>query len=89
MAEQFKQDYTKKASKDAPVCNMCGAKLDFFDEQENYGFDYYVGYGSKHDMEHIKARFCCNCFDKIIDSCKISPVMGEYTHDGEHQVVQT
>ena len=32
------------------VCNMCGKPFDMWDDQENFGFDYYVGYGSKHDL---------------------------------------
>ncbi|MBR3741714.1 MAG: hypothetical protein IKN04_14880 [Clostridia bacterium] len=49
------------------VCNMCGKPFDMWDDQENFGFDYYVGYGSKHDLEHIRANFCCACFDNILD----------------------
>ena len=63
------------------ACNMCGKQLDEWDIQEKFGFDYYIGYGSKHDMEHAKARFCCDCFDRILDrligECKISPIVGE------------
>lgn len=64
------------------VCNMCGATLDEWDEQEGFGFDYYIGYGSKHDLGHAKARFCCACFDKLldrlVDECAINPIVGEY-----------
>ena len=64
------------------TCNMCGKPLDEWDIQENFGFDYYIGYGSKHDMEHVSARFCCDCFDKLLDrlvaECKTSPIVGEY-----------
>ena len=38
-----------------------------WDDEENFCFDHYFGYGSKHDMEHIKANFCCDCFDEILD----------------------
>lgn len=63
-------------------CNMCGKALDELDLKENFGFDYFVGYGSRHDEEHVRARFCCECFDTILDTltseCVISPIVGEY-----------
>jgi len=52
----------------APKCSLCGNDLDFWDEQEGFGFIYNVGYGSAHDGEFIKARFCCKCFDNLIDN---------------------
>ena len=61
-------------------CTMCGKELDAYDLQENFGFDYRIGYGSKHDLEHARAKFCCDCFDKILDSliekCVTSPIVG-------------
>lgn len=51
-------------------CNRCGKAFDHLDDQEKFGFDYYVGYGSKHDCEHIRANFCCNCFDELIEQLK-------------------
>ena len=64
------------------TCNMFGKQLDEWDIQEKFGFDYYIGYGSRHDLEHVKARFCCDCFDRILDrlveECKTSPIVGEY-----------
>ena len=71
-----------KPRKDVAHCNMCGKALTEYDAQENFGFDYHIGYGSRHDMEIVKARFCCDCFDDLLDSlihkCKINPVVGEY-----------
>ena len=59
-------------------CNICGKTFDEWDAQENFGFNYWVGYGSKYDGDHIRARFCCDCFDKLIDvmreKCVICPV---------------
>lgn len=49
------------------ICNLCGHPFDAWDEQENFGFDYLVGYGSKYDLQHITAHFCCGCFDKLLD----------------------
>lgn len=64
------------------ICNMCGKELDEWDLQEDFGFDYYIGYGSRHDMEHAHARFCCDCFDRLLDrletECKVSPIVGNY-----------
>lgn len=62
--------------KEATVCNLCGAKLDFWDRQGDYSLDKNVGYGSTHDGEHIHLHLCCKCFDYIVDSCKVSPKTG-------------
>jgi len=51
----------------AKLCNRCGKEFDVWDDQEDFGIDHYFGYGSKHDMEHINAHFCCKCFDDILD----------------------
>ena len=87
-AEQFLLDWKKPGE----VCTMCGKPLNDMDKQENFGFNYHVGYGSKHDLEHIKARFCCHCFDKIldhiIDNSIHSPVIGEYAPCGEQEISQ-
>lgn len=52
-----------------------------YNEQENFGLHYIVGYGPKYDCEVIDADFCCDCFDKIIDwikpQCKYSIVKDE------------
>ena len=54
-------------------CNICAKELDEFDEQENLIIHTTVGYGSTHDGEEIRLQFCCECFDKIVDECKVSP----------------
>lgn len=57
------------------ICNMCGKEFDMWDEQESFGiYNYNVGYGSKYDGDIIRLDLCCECADKIIDACKISPV---------------
>lgn len=65
-----------------PVCTLCGKVLDDWDMEEDFGFNYYIGYGSKHDCSHAKAQFCCECFDNILDAMKevgaSSPIVGEY-----------
>lgn len=69
------------------VCNVCGRKFNQLDEQENFGFDYHVGYGSKYDLTHLQAHICIDCFDKLMDqfipACKISPDKGEYQIRGD------
>lgn len=69
------------------LCNLCGKLLDELDEQEGFGFDYHVGFGSKYDLCHLEAHFCIDCFDKLIDKlipqCNISPLQGEYKLRGE------
>lgn len=64
------------------TCNMCGKSLSFIDINEDYHLNIQFGYGSKYDGEHIEARFCCECHDKLMDhlirECKINPIAGEY-----------
>lgn len=55
-------------------CNICGSKMDFWDIQEDYTIHTTAGYGSKYDEEEIELHICCDCMDKIIDRCAISPV---------------
>lgn len=55
-------------------CNVCGKEMDIFDAQEKLTIHNHMGYGSKHDGEEIRIDFCCECFDKIVDACKISPI---------------
>lgn len=59
------------------VCSYCGKKLDLFDRQENFCIQKKLGYGSVHDGESVELRFCCSCFDKIIDACIASPIVME------------
>lgn len=62
------------------ICNKCGKKFNVFDEQQNFGFNYFVGYGSKYDGSRIELDLCCKCFDEVVDSiaaqCKFSPFGG-------------
>lgn len=60
-------------------CTMCGKQYDFFDAQENFRIDQYVGYGSKYDEDHIIMNLCCDCFDRLMDFaiplCKEDPIV--------------
>ena len=62
-----------------PVCNCCGKPLDEWDVQEDFHIHTRVGYGSTHDTEEIDLHLCCDCFDKLVDACKVSPVVGDDT----------
>lgn len=60
-------------------CNICGKEFDMWDKQEDFGFCYSVGYGSKFDGSYIDVDLCCDCFDELMDTyiipkCKESPV---------------
>lgn len=61
---------------DGNVCNRCGRELDFWDIQEDFTIHRHVGYGSIHDGDVVNIRFCCDCFDAIVDECKVSPIEG-------------
>lgn len=54
-------------------CNICGREFDVFDSQENFSINKCLGYGTKHDGDYLNLNICCECMDKIIDNCKISP----------------
>ena len=59
---------------DGKICNRCGRELDFWDVQEDFTIDRHIGYGSVHDGDIVNLHLCCDCFDKIVDECKVSPV---------------
>jgi hypothetical protein len=76
------KDYQKAMHK-IVTCTMCGKIFDCCDLENAFlnhsnSFDFYVGYGSKHDNEHIKLDLCLDCLDKVIDMirpmCKTDPV---------------
>jgi len=79
-AEEFLTAWAVDHPEHSNTCTMCGKPLDDFDNQENFGFEYQIGYGSRHDGEHVKAQFCCECWDNIldllIDKCKTNPIVG-------------
>ena len=57
------------------ICNLCGKTFDFLDEQENFSMRRLIGYGSRHDGEALSLDLCCDCMDKLIDRCVVSPVV--------------
>lgn len=65
------------------ICNMCGKEFDEWDVQEQFGFHYHVGFGSRFDEQIIDCDLCCSCFDKmmeeyILPNCKINTIIGRY-----------
>ena len=61
---------------EAKVCNMCGKELDFFDLQQDFTIHKQVCYGSIHDGDHVNLKLCCECFDRAVADCKVSPIEG-------------
>ncbi len=55
-------------------CNMCGKPFDFFDAQNDFSIDRFIGFGSVNDEEHLQLELCCDCMDRIIAECKIPPL---------------
>lgn len=56
------------------ICNKCGEKLDFWDKQEGFFINRKLGYGTKYDGDKLNLHLCCNCMEKLIDECKVTPI---------------
>ena len=55
-------------------CNKCGKALtDKMDKINQIGMNGKIGYGSKYDGMTYEIDFCVDCFDKLVDTCTISP----------------
>ena len=58
------------------ICNMCGKEFDLFDKQDGQMiYSAKIGYGSKYDGSGLSMDLCIDCVDKLIDACKISPII--------------
>lgn len=57
------------------VCNLCGRKMDMLDTSNGICIYDMMGYGSKYDGERIYLKLCCTCADKLIDSCRVTPII--------------
>ena len=53
------------------VCNVCGRELDFFDLQQGI-----------FDGDIVDMQLCCDCFDDLVNECKVSPII-EVSDDDE------
>ena len=56
------------------TCNKCGKRFDIWDTQENFSIYTRLGYGTKYDGDDLKLDLCCDCMEKLIDECIISPI---------------
>lgn len=55
------------------TCNKCGKSFDEYDKSNGASMYTIAGYGSKYDGEEILIDLCCDCMDKLIESCIIYP----------------
>lgn len=58
-------------------CNCCGKELDLFDLQQDFTIHRKVEYGSVYDGTLIEIRLCCDCFDKLVMGCAVSPIVNK------------
>ena len=75
------------------TCTMCGRKLDEVDQEQDFYFKRWIGYGSKYDLHIFEVRFCCSCFDEILDKVlpmfKFNPLSEyEILSDGEKLIAK-
>lgn len=59
------------------ICNCCGKELDLFDLQNDFAIHKKIEYGSVYDGCKVDLNLCCNCFDVLAESCKVSPISEE------------
>ncbi len=62
-------------------CNICGVELDEWDQMADFTIQKDIGYGSKYDGETLSIHICIDCMDRIIDSCKTSPIVHNHSDD--------
>lgn len=48
-----------------------------FDQQQDFIIHTRIGYGSIHDGDSVHCQLCCDCFDKLVGECEISPIIEE------------
>lgn len=56
------------------VCNRCGKEFDIFDLQQDFTIHKQVQYGSVYDGCYVDYHLCCDCFDRAVQECKVSPI---------------
>lgn len=56
------------------ICNKCGKDLDLWDLQEKFSITHKLGYGTKYDGSNLNLRLCCDCMEKLIEECAVSPI---------------
>lgn len=58
----------------ATVCNVCGKVLTRCEEKNHVKINQVMGYGSQFDGDRVDMDICNECFDRLIESCKIDPI---------------
>lgn len=58
----------------ATVCNVCGKVLTRCEEKNHVKINQVIGYGSQFDGDRVDMDICNECFDKLIERCKIDPI---------------
>lgn len=75
-SNQSKAPYLRLVKESTSVsCNMCGKPLDTFDTQEDFSIHRKLGYGTKNDGSVLDLHLCCDCLDRLVDNCMISPII--------------
>lgn len=65
-------------------CNICGRELDIIDEHEDYSIiKHPLGYGTKYDGDDLDLHICCDCLEKLIQNCNITPLTALGEEDEE------
>lgn len=64
---------------DKNVCNLCGKELEFFDLQNDFTIHRKVQYGSIYDGYTVNLKLCCDCFDDLVQQCKVNPMSEEWS----------
>lgn len=57
------------------VCNKCGRVFNIWDTQENFSIKRSLGYGTIYDGDELDINLCCECMEKLIEECIISPII--------------
>lgn len=58
-------------------CSVCGNTMDTWDMLNNIYIKRKAGYGSEFDTSYVDIKFCTTCFDNLVKSCVISPIINE------------
>lgn len=56
------------------ICNLCGKEFDIWDKKEGFVIHKRCGYGTKYDGETLNLDICCDCMERLIESCAIFPM---------------
>ena len=65
------------------ICNKCGKTCNEWDIQEDFSIHTRLGYGTQYDGCMLELDLCCQCMEKLIRDCKISPIVDEQIKEGD------